>query len=174
MRAIIGSIEDEYRRHKTLADKALSQVRDDEFFAATSDGANAIGVIVKHVGGNLASRFTEFLTSDGEKPWRQRDEEFEAGAMARSDVMNQWERGWSILFETLAALTDADLSKTVRIRGEALPVHAALHRSLAHTASHAGQIVFAAKAFRGSGWATLSIPRGQSAAFNASMEKPGR
>jgi hypothetical protein len=169
MRAFIESVEFEYRRYKTLSDKSMAQVDDREFFATASDGSNSIAAIAKHVGGNLASRFTDFLTTDGEKPWRKRDEEFEAEGTARADVLAVWENGWRALFDTLADLSDADLNRPVVIRGEGLPVHAALHRSLAHTASHAGQIQFAAKAFRGAGWSNLSVPRGQSTAFNQAM-----
>jgi Protein of unknown function (DUF1572) len=171
MRAFTESIESEYRRYKTMADKAVAQVRDDEFFANGSDASNSIAVIVRHVGGNLLSRFTDFLTSDGEKPWRQRDDEFEQEGQTRVELLEQWERGWGVLFSTLAALSDADLSRQITIRKEPLPVHAALHRSLAHTASHVGQIVYVAKGLRGADWSTLSIARGQSAQFNKSMER---
>lgn len=159
MRTFVQSIESEYARYKTMADKAIQQLSDDEIMLAPGADSNSVAVIVKHVGGNLASRFTDFLTTDGEKPWRQRDEEFETGSAARADVLGVWEKGWGVLFATLSSLTDADLAKTVTIRGEGMPVHVALHRSLAHTASHVGQIVYAAKAMRGAAWQTLSIPR---------------
>jgi hypothetical protein len=169
MRTFIQSIESEYARYKTMADKAIQQLSDDEVMLAPGADSNSVAVIVKHVGGNLASRFTDFLTTDGEKPWRQRDEEFETGSAARADVLAVWEKGWAVLFATLSSLTDADLTKTVTIRGEGMPAHVALHRSLAHTASHVGQIVYAAKAMRGGAWQTLSIPKGKSAEFNRAM-----
>jgi hypothetical protein len=166
MRDITASIESEYRRYKTLADKAIAQVSDADLTVAIGSESNPIGVISRHVGGNLASRFTDFLTSDGEKPWRQRDEEFEPAESSRASVLDEWERGWRVLFDTLASLTDAELTRTVTIRSERMPVHVALHRSLAHTASHVGQIVYVAKALRGADWATLSIPRGKSREFD--------
>ena len=159
MRTLVESIEAAFCSYKTLADKAIAQVGDEALFWTPSEESNSIAVIAKHIGGNLASRFTDFLTSDGEKPWRQRDEEFEAGTATRQAVLAQWERGWSVLLATLASLTDADLTRGVTVRGEPLPVHGALHRSLAHTASHVGQIIYAAKASSGKDWATLSIPR---------------
>lgn len=172
MRDVVASIESEYQRYKTMADKAMAQLGDADLLAATGEESNSIAVIVKHVGGNLASRFTDFLTTDGEKPWRARDEEFETAGATRADLLGGWERGWDVLFRTLASLTDADLTRQVTVRGEAMPVHAALHRSLAHTASHVGQIVYIAKAIRGAAWQTLSIPRGKSAEFNAAMRRP--
>lgn len=164
MRDIIGSIEAEYRRYKTLAEGAIAQARDDELSAPGPGGGSSIAVVVWHVAGNLASRFTDFLTADGEKPWRRRDEEFVARQASRGEVVEKWERGWRILFDALAALTDAQLGQHVTIRGERLTVHRALHRSLAHTTYHVGQIVYLAKSFRGDAWNSLSIPLGQSEA----------
>lgn len=171
MRDVVTSIEAEYHRYKTMADKAMAQLEDGDLMAASGEESNSIAVIVKHVGGNLASRFTDFLTTDGEKPWRARDEEFVAAGATRADLLAAWERGWGVLFGTLAALTDADLARPVAVRGEVMPAHAALHRSLAHTASHVGQIVYIAKAIRGAAWQTLSIARGKSAEFNAAMPR---
>lgn len=166
MREIIGSVEAEYRRYKKLGEGAIAQVRDAELARPGPGGGSSITVIVWHVAGNLASRFTEFLTSDGEKPWRKRDEEFAAREVSRAEVLAKWEHGWRILFEALAALTDAHLHEHVTIRGERLAVHAALHRSLAHTASHVGQILYLAKSFRGDQWTSLSIPLGESDAYS--------
>lgn len=170
MRQMIVSIEREYHRYKSMADKALAQVSDEEFAAGLGAGSNEIGTIVKHVGGNLKSRFTDFLDSDGEKPWRQRDGEFELGDAPRAEVLVVWEQGWRTLFDALAALRDCDLTRMVTIRSEEMPVYAALHRSLAHTAAHVGQIVYVAKVLRGTAWVTLSIPRGRSAEFNRSTQ----
>jgi hypothetical protein len=118
------------------------------------------------VSGNLRSRFTDFLTTDGEKPWRQREEEFARRSVTRAELLEQWGRGWAVLESSLASLTDADLHKTITIRRQPMPVHEALQRSLAHTAYHVGQIVFIAKARRDQSWTSLSIPPGQSDAYN--------
>jgi Protein of unknown function (DUF1572) len=166
MRNVIGSIESEYRRYMMMADKTMAQLTDDQLFIAHGSESNSVAVIVRHVGGNLRSRFTNFLAEDGEKAWRRRDEEFEAAGDTREQIMSEWEQGWAVLLNTLASLTDADLTRTVSIRLETMPVHAALHRSLAHTASHVGQIVYVAKALRGADWQTLSILRGKSAEAN--------
>lgn len=164
MREIIGSIEAEYRRYKALGDGAFRQVRDEELAAPGPNGGSSIAVIAWHVAGNLTSRFTEFLTSDGEKPWRRRDEEFTAREVSRAELLGKWERGWGILFDALAPLTDAHLAERVTIRGEGLAVYQALHRSLAHTTYHVGQIVYLAKSLRGDRWTSLSISPGQSGA----------
>ncbi len=166
MREFVSSIEGEYRRYKALGESAMAQLSDAELNAVDGASANSITMIVWHMGGNLASRFTEFLTSDGEKPWRKRDDEFAPRDAARADVMAHWERGWAALFEALATLTDADLAGTVTIRAVPLLVHEALHRSLSHAAYHVGQMVHIAKCHRGGAWTSLSIPPGQSAAYN--------
>jgi hypothetical protein len=170
----------EFRRTKELADRAMAQVSDRDFFAAPDAGTNPIAVIVKHVAGNLRSRWTDFLVTDGEKPDRRRDEEFVLDdADVRAALMERWERGWSILFATLGALTDGDLDATVRIRGEPHTVVQAIHRQLAHYAYHAGQVVLLARHYAGGRWATLSVPRGGSTAFNRAParylgDRPGR
>ena len=152
-----------FRRQKELAERALSQVDDDEFFRTIDAESNSIAVLVKHIGGNLRSRFTDFLHSDGEKPDRDRDGEFEApSGTSRSEVMSVWDSGWSSLFAALATLEPSDLGATVHIRGEPVAVLAALHRALVHVAQHVGQVVLLAKHFRSADWKTLSIPRGQS------------
>ena len=166
MREFVSSIEAEYHRYKALGEAALSQLTDAELSAVPGDAANSVTVIVWHLGGNLASRFTEFLTSDGEKPWRNRDDEFAPRDVPRAEVMARWKRGWITLFEALAPLTDGDLTRTITIRAQPMPVHEALHRSLAHASYHIGQIVHVAKVCRGGGWKSLSIPPGQSAAYN--------
>jgi uncharacterized damage-inducible protein DinB len=165
-RTFVDSIAGEYLRYHALAEGAFAQLRDDELCAPPPGGGNSVAVIVWHVGGNFASRFTDFLTADGEKPWRRREEEFEDRQASRAELMAKWQAGWSPLAETLAALDDSDLTRTITIRGQQLSVHAALHRSLSHFAYHVGQIVFIAKAFRGDAWKSLSIPRGGSDAYN--------
>ena len=152
-----------FRRQKELAERALAQTDDRDFFRTMDAESNSIAIIVKHVGGNLKSRWTDFLTADGEKPDRDRDGEFiVADATNRAAIMAIWESGWAALDQTLSRLGAADLLATVRVRGESLTAVAAMHRSLAHIAQHVGQIVLLAKHFRSSDWKTLSIPRGQS------------
>lgn len=165
-RVFVESIAGEYQRYHALAEAAFAQLRDDELCAPAPGGGNSVAVIVWHVGGNFASRFTDFLTTDGEKPWRNREEEFDDRQVSRAELMAKWHAGWQPLAHTLATLTDADLTGTIRIRGQELSVHAALHRSLAHFAYHVGQIVFVAKTLRGEQWQSLSIPRGGSEAYN--------
>jgi hypothetical protein len=160
VRDIVASIEVEYRRYKGLAEGALAQLSEEELGRTAGAEGNSVITLVQHVGGNLRSRFTEFLTADGEKPWRDRESEFVPRASGPAELRRGWEEGFAVLFGALAALSDADLGRPVSIRGEALTVHAALHRSLAHTSYHAGQIVFLAKSIRGEGWRCLSVPRG--------------
>lgn len=165
--AIVGSIDAEYRRYKALAEAALEQAPEGTLSQPGPSGGNSLATICWHVSGNLQSRFTDFLTTDGEKPWRRREEEFEARKVTRAKLMAKWNQGWDALLSTLATLTDADLAKTITIRGQALSVHEALHRSLAHTAYHVGQIAYLAHAIRGAEWRYLSIPPGESEPYNA-------
>jgi hypothetical protein len=178
MRQILSSIEGEWRRYKELGDSAIAQLRDDELAMSGPAGGNSIAVIVAHVAGNLKSRFTDFLTADGEKPWRDRDSEFEPRAnVTRLELLDNWNQGWRALFEAIEPMTDDDLSRTIVIRGEKFQAHEALHRLLAHTSYHVGQIVYLAKSFRGSDWNCLSIPLGKSAEFNrnpAGQRPPGK
>jgi hypothetical protein len=158
----------EFKRLKALGDGAMSQITPEQFFAIESEGDNSIAVIVKHVGGNLLSRWTDFLTSDGEKPNRNRDSEFEIMAGdTREFLMSRWESGWAALFSALEPLTDSDLLKEVTIRGEPLSVMQAINRQLTHYAYHVGQIVYVAKHYAGDSWRSLSVPKGKSAEFNA-------
>ncbi len=156
-----------FRNYKKLAERAIEQVNTDEYFAAIDAEANSIAVIVKHLGGNLRSRWTDFLTSDGEKADRFRDSEFVAETDTRESLDALWETGWSALFSSLESLGVEDFGKTVKIRGEDFSVMKAINRSLAHTAYHVGQITLLAKHFRASDWKTLSVPRGKSGEFNA-------
>lgn len=165
MRDLIDSIQSEYERYKSLAEGAVRQVQDPELSQPGPNGSNSLAVICWHISGNLRSRFTDFLTTDGEKPWRNRDEEFDERAVSRVEFLEKWESGWSVLFAALAALTDANLNDTVVIRGQSLKVYDALHRSMAHTAYHVGQMVYLAKAFQGEAFTTLTIPRGQSSTY---------
>lgn len=157
----------EFQRLKSLADGAISQCSDEQFFAMPAPDDNSIAVLAKHVAGNLVSRWTDLLTSDGEKPDRNRDAEFEIlPGDSRERLLASWEQGWSILFASLSSLTEADLSRVITIRGESLTVLQAVNRQLAHYSYHVGQIVYIAKHFCGASWKTLSIPRGGSATFN--------
>ena len=157
----------EFKRLKSLADGAVAQISSDEFFAKPAEGDNSVAVIVKHVGGNLISRWTDFRTTDGEKPGRDRDTEFLIlPADTREHLLARWEQGWSALFSALEPLGAVDLEHSVKIRGEPLTVLQAINRQLTHYAYHVGQIVFLAKHFAGPRWKTLSIPVGESAKFN--------
>ncbi len=159
----------EFQRTKSLADKAMAQISDANYFAAPGPETNPVAIIVKHMAGNMRSRWTDFLTTDGEKPDRHRDAEFVLlPEDSRDSLAARWDAGWSTLLETLEALSDADLDRTVTIRGEPHTVYQAIHRQLAHYAYHAGQIVLLARHFAGDDWKTLSVTKAGSAAFNQS------
>ena len=156
-----------FENYKKLAEKAFEQVSDEEFFRSIDEEANSVAVLAKHLGGNLRSRWTRFLTTDGEKPDRDRDSEFLTERDTRQKLMEFWEDGWRALFDTLESLSAEDLSRTVKIRGEDFTVVKAVNRALAHAAYHIGQIVLLAKHFRSAEWQSLSIPKNKSADFNA-------
>jgi uncharacterized damage-inducible protein DinB len=157
-----------FRGYKRMADGALAQLSDEQFFRLPDPESNSIALIVKHMAGNLRSRWADFLTTDGEKPDRHRDQEFELSpGDTREELMRRWEHGWATAFNTIQSLQAADIMRTVAIRGEPHTVLQAISRSVAHMAHHAGQIIFLAKHWRGSEWKTLSIPKGQSAQYNA-------
>lgn len=160
MREMLESIEGEYRRYRRLAESTFEQLAVEQLAHVPAAEGNSVAMVVWHISGNLKSRFTDFLTSDGEKPWRQRESEFEERAVTHDELRQKWDEGWSVLFGTLQQLTDADLSKQATIRGEALTVRAALLRSVTHTSYHVGQVVLLGKSLRGAGWRSLSIPRG--------------
>ena len=155
-----------FRNYKKLAERAMDQITDEEFFAAIDAEANSIAVVVKHIAGNLVSRWSDFLTTDGEKPTRDRDAEFEIRDDSRTSLMEYWERGWQTLFENIEPLTVEDFSRTVTIRGQAHSIVEALNRQLTHYAYHIGQIVLLAKHFKSADWTSLSIPKNRSADFN--------
>lgn len=163
-----------FRKLKATTERAVAQVRDEDFFATLDAESNSIAVVMKHMAGNLYSRWTDFLTSDGEKPDRHRDHEFKAGADTRADIEAQWNAGWRVLFEALEPLAADDLETTVQIRGEPHTVLQAINRQFTHYAYHVGQIVLLAKHYAGPQWQTLSIPRGQSESYNARMFGSGR
>ncbi|HMN41614.1 MAG TPA: DUF1572 family protein [Phycisphaerales bacterium] len=169
----LSAFIESFAAQKSLADRAIEQVSDEDLRRALDANTNSIAVIMKHVSGNLVSRFTDLLTSDGEKPWRDRDAEFNdtfaPGAPGRAEILATWESGWTVLFETLAALRPEHLDWQVFIRGESYFVPQALARSLAHTSYHVGQIVQTARVVCGEKWETITIARGGSRAFNAEM-----
>ncbi len=154
------------RYYKKLAERAMDQVADEHLFATLDEEANSIAIIVKHMTGNMRSRWTDFLTTDGEKPNRNRDSEFFDPPATREALLKDWEDGWGLVFETLEPLTEADLSRTVTIRGEPHSVMQAINRQLAHYPHHVGQIVLLAKHFACDRWQSLSVPRNKSAEFN--------
>ena len=161
-----------FRGHKRLAEGAFAQLGDEEMFAVIDPEANSVAQIVKHMAGNMRSRWTNFLTSDGEKPNRNRDTEFEMNAgTTRAQVMEWWEQGWKCVFDALESLGPEDLGRTVTIRNEPHSVVQAINRQIAHYAYHAGQIVYLAKHLKSSDWKSLSIPRGQSQQFNAMAQE---
>jgi hypothetical protein len=163
----------QFRGHKRMAESAMSQLRDDDFFVTLDPESNSVAILVKHLAGNMRSRFTGFLTSDGEKPDRFRDREFELSAgTTRADVMTWWEEGWNCVFAAIEPLKPEDVMRTVTIRGEPHTALQAINRQIAHYAQHAGQIVFLCKHLRSSEWKTLSIPRGKSEAFKTAPPKP--
>ena len=173
-RVLVQAFESEYLRYKKLAEEAMAQLTDAELAAPGPGGTNGIAVVVWHVSGNLRSRFTEFLTADGEKPWRKREEEFAARQVTRDALLEKWQQGWDCLLDALHELQDHQLGQRVTIRAQPLPVREALLRSLAHVASHVGQILLVARATRGQAWKFLSIPPGQSDAYNKAptFERP--
>lgn len=157
----------EFRRIRSQAEAALAQLPTEAFFAVPSPGDNSVAVIVKHIAGNMISRWTDFLTSDGEKPDRDRDDEFQLTEKdTREHLQTRWEQGWAALLNALTPLSAADLDRDVQIRGESLTVLQAINRQLTHYAYHLGQIVYLAKHFAGPKWKSLSIPLGQSRTFN--------
>ncbi len=155
-----------FRYYKKLGESAMAQLTDEQLFAALDPEMNSVAITVKHIAGNMRSRWTDFLTSDGEKPDRNRDCEFVEPAVSRETLMKCWEEGWECLFSALTPLTDADLDRRVTIRGEPHSVMQAINRQVAHYSYHVGQIVFLAKQLQSASWNSLSVPRNKSAEFN--------
>jgi len=168
----LEEVRRQFRGHKRMAEAAMSQLKDEDFFVTLDPESNSIAILVKHLAGNMRSRFTDFLTSDGEKPDRFRDREFElTPETTRADVMKWWDEGWARVFAAIDPLQPEDLMHPVTIRGEPHTVLQAINRQLAHYAQHIGQIVFLTKHLRSSDWKTLSIPRGQSEQFKSATPK---
>ena len=156
----------EFRRYKTLGDKTFEQLDDDQLLYRRNEGDNSIAQIVKHMAGNMLSRWTDFLHSDGEKPWRHRDTEFEHPPQNKPEVIALWEKGWDCLFSALSKLDESNFDTTVYIRNEPHSILAAINRQIAHYANHVGQIVILGKHLKGDAWQALSVPKGGSKAFN--------
>ncbi|HZV71275.1 MAG TPA: DUF1572 family protein [Saprospiraceae bacterium] len=164
-----------YEYYKSLGEKAIKQVNNDEaLFWAPDEKSNSISVIIKHLHGNMLSRWTDFLTTDGEKPWRKRDSEFEETTMTREELMTLWNEGWTCLFDALRALTVEDLEKTIYIRNMGQTVEDAIMRQLAHYAYHVGQIVYLARLVNTGDWTSLTIPKGNSDSYNKAKFEPGK
>ncbi len=158
-----------FRYYKHLGDRAMAQVTDEQLYLTLDREANSIAIVVKHMAGNMRSRWTDFLTTDGEKPSRDRDSEFATPAATREALLADWESGWAAVFGALEPLTDADLGRTITIRGEAHSVMQAINRQVAHYAHHVGQIVLLSKHYACDHWESLSVPRNRSAEFNAKV-----
>ena len=158
---------DVFRYYKKLGERAMAQCPDDALFASLDAESNSIAIIVKHMAGNMRSRWTDFLTTDGEKPDRNRDTEFETPPKTRAELKELWERGWKHVFDALEPLGDEDLVRTITIRTEPHSVMQAINRQIAHYSYHVGQIVYVAKHLSGSKWQTLTVPKKESAEFNA-------
>lgn len=171
MRHVIESIQGEFGRYKDLAERAMDQLPEADLSKPGPNGGSSIATICWHIAGNLQSRFTDFLDTDGEKPWRAREEEFLPRDVPRADLLARWAVGWNVLLQTLSTLDDGHLGRTVTVRGQVLRVDEALHRALAHVSYHVGQIVYLAKAMRGREWTYLSIPPGGTAAYNQAPDR---
>jgi hypothetical protein len=156
-----------FRYYRDLGDKALAQISSDQIHWQPSPESNSVAIIVKHLSGNMLSRFSDFLTTDGEKPWRDRDAEFENDYAGKDELMDAWNKGWECFFAAVDPITEADLPKIIYIRNQGHTVMEALQRQLGHYASHVGQIIYLCRLLAGPGWQTLSIAKGGSNAFNA-------
>ena len=169
METYLNSVIRRFEYYKTLGEKTLEQVDDNGLFWQYNDESNSIVMIVQHLAGNMLSRWTDFLTSDGEKDWRNRDAEFETVIGNRNELLEKWNEGWACMLGALNSIKESDSDKTIYIRGEAHSVVDAINRQLAHVPYHVGQIVFIGKMIAGEKWHSLSIPKGQSANFNQKM-----
>lgn len=163
---MIDSFQTEFRRYRVIGEKALAQVPDEALYRVPAPDGNSLSTLVRHLSGNLKSRFTDFLTADGEKPWRERDREFEEWHAPREEIERAWSEGWAMLQRALDELGDSHFHRQVTIRGQNLTVHDALCRALAHVAYHVGQIVLLARLYSGGDWQWISIPKGGSEAYN--------
>ena len=163
----LDSVRKQFEYYKMLGDKTFAQLTDENLFWQYNEDSNSIAMIVKHMAGNMLSRWTDFLTSDGEKEWRQRDAEFENDIQTRDEMLSKWNEGWECLFNAINTLGEKDLSTIIYIRNQGHTVTEAINRQLAHYPYHVGQIVFIGKMLAGNSWSSLSIPRGNSQSYNA-------
>lgn len=168
---MLDSFKTEFKRYRTIAEKTLGQVPDEALNHIPVPDGNSLAMLVRHLSGNFLSRFTDFMTDDGEKPWRDRDAEFEERTYSRAEVDRMWQDGWNVVNQALDGLSDAALEQTVRIRGQELTVHDALSRSVSHLAYHAGQMVLIGRIIQQQSWKWISIPKGQSQAYNLNPTK---
>ena len=168
--AFLSSAIKRFNEYKGLGEKTFAQLNDEQMLRQPNEASNSIAVIIQHLHGNMLSRWTNFLTEDGEKSWRQRDAEFEVHALSKEQLIQLWEEGWKVLLETLQSLTEEDLLKTVTIRSQPLIVIDAVNRQLAHYSYHVGQIVYLGRWFKDTAWQSLSIPKGGSAAYTKALE----
>jgi hypothetical protein len=168
----LQSVIKRMQTYKELGDKAFAQLEEKDFHFSPNEQSNSIAIIIQHLSGNMLSRWTNFLTEDGEKTWRERDREFndDPRFLTREPLLGYWERGWACLFDSLQLLKEEDLLKTVTIRGEPLIVIDAINRQLAHYPHHVGQILYVGKIIKGNSWKSLSIPKGQSEQFTQSIQ----
>jgi hypothetical protein len=163
----LQSASRQFQYYKQLGEKAMEQLEPEQLFLQPNEASTSIAVIVKHLWGNMLSRWTNFLTEDGEKPWRQRDSEFENDLKGKEDLLAKWNEGWGCLFNALDSITDADLDRIIYIRNEGHSILDAVNRQIAHYCYHVGQIVYIAKMMKNEGWKSLSIPKNQSQSYNA-------
>lgn len=170
----LESVTKQFLNYKKLADQAIQQLEPMQLFNQPNENSNSIAVVVKHMAGNMISRWTDFLTTDGEKPWRKRDSEFENDITDKEQLLIFWEKGWKVFLDTLHSLSDNDLQRTVYIRNEGHTVMEAMNRQLAHYSYHVGQIVYAAKLLKQSEWNSLSIPKNKSDEYNAEKFSKGK
>ncbi|KQC29450.1 DUF1572 family protein [Flagellimonas eckloniae] len=165
----IENIQFEFNRYKVMGDKTFAQLSDEDILWKYSETGNSIAIIVKHMAGNMLSRWTNFLTEDGEKPWRNREVEFEKPYTSKAEMITAWERGWKCLFDALGDIDHSNFDSKIKIRNEEHSIIEAINRQLAHYCSHVGQIVFMGKMIKGTNWISLSIPKGDSEKFNKKM-----
>ena len=167
----LDSVIKRFKEYKTLGEKTFNQLREEEMHFQPNESSNSIAVIIQHLHGNMLSRWTNFLTEDGEKEWRRRDDEFEVHSFSKQQLLDQWNEGWNVLLHALESLTINDLSKTITIRSQPLNVVDAINRQLAHYSYHIGQIVYLGRWIRQGEWKSLSIPKNQSNAYNQQMQQ---
>ena len=165
----LSNVKFDFQRYKSMGNATFAQISDDDIHWKYAETDNSIAIIVKHMVGNMLSRWTNFLTEDGEKSWRQRDLEFEKPYSTKAEMLSAWEKGWQCLFEALGSINSANFENKIKIRNEEHSIIEAINRQLAHYASHIGQIVFIGRMIKGSDWTSLSIPKGESEAFNKKM-----